>query len=145
MKKIIRLTENDLARIIRRVINEGNDDIIKIPKKFKALRMEKRMLSEQQTTNKDGYACSKGNTHTVCSIKDKYGFTVRVFDNKSFDSNPNELPNVAFFQAGGITWQETIVEFENNKKTKAPGLNIITPTEPSSEQVTPQTQYIKSF
>ena len=40
MKKIIRLTENDLARIIRRVINEGNDDIIKIPKKFKALRME---------------------------------------------------------------------------------------------------------
>ena len=40
MKKVIRLTESDLARIIRRVINEGNDDIIKIPKKFKSLRME---------------------------------------------------------------------------------------------------------
>jgi hypothetical protein len=114
-------------------------------------RLEGRYLVEQstpqkqQTTNKDGYACSKGNTHTVCSTKDKYGFTVRVFDNNSFDSNPNELPNVAFFQAGGMTWQETIEAFENNKKTKAPGLNIITPTEPSSEQVTPQTQYIKRF
>ena len=40
MKKIVRLTESDLARIVKRVINEGNDDTIKIPKKFKALRME---------------------------------------------------------------------------------------------------------
>jgi hypothetical protein len=108
-------------------------------------RLEKRMLSEQQTTNKGGFACSKGNTHTVCSKKDNYGFTVRVFDNKSFDSNPNELPNVALFQAGGKTWQETIGAFENNKKTKAPGLNIITPTEPSSEQPYDRQQPLRNF
>jgi hypothetical protein len=121
MKKIIRLTESDLTRLVKRIIKE------------------------QQTTNKGGFACSKGNTHTVCSKKDNYGFVIRVFDNKSFDSNPNELPNVALFQAGGKTWQETIGVFENNKKTKAPGLNITTPTEPSSEQPYDRQQPLRNF
>lgn len=108
-------------------------------------RLEKRIIQEQQTTNKGGFACTKGNTHTVCSKKDNYGFVIRVFDNKSFDSNPNELPNVALFQAGGKTWQETIAAFENNKKTKGSGLDIATPTEPSSGQPYDRQQPLRNF
>ena len=39
MKKIIRLTESDLTRIVKRVINE-NKDMIKIPKGYDGVRME---------------------------------------------------------------------------------------------------------
>ncbi len=34
MKKIIRLTESDLTRIVRRVINESGDNDIEIPEEF---------------------------------------------------------------------------------------------------------------
>jgi hypothetical protein len=43
MKKIVKLTESDLMRIVKRVINEEKeekDNMIKIPKKFRALRNE---------------------------------------------------------------------------------------------------------
>jgi hypothetical protein len=39
MAKIVRLTENDLTRLVKRVINEGKDNI-KIPNKFKGLKSE---------------------------------------------------------------------------------------------------------
>jgi hypothetical protein len=39
MKKIIRLTESDLTRIVKRVINE-NKDMIRIPSKYDGVRME---------------------------------------------------------------------------------------------------------
>ena len=107
MKKVIRLTESDLVKIVKRVI------------------------MEQQTINKGGYSCMKSDTHTVCSKKDNYGYVIRVFDNKTFDSSPNELPNQALFQAGGRTWQETTTAFEQNKKTKLPSANIPTPSEPN--------------
>ena len=40
MKKIIRLTESDLARIVKRVIKENEEDMIRIPRKFSGIRSE---------------------------------------------------------------------------------------------------------
>ena len=40
MKKIIRLTESDLTRIIKRVIKENEEDNIYIPREYKGVRME---------------------------------------------------------------------------------------------------------
>jgi hypothetical protein len=39
MKKIVKLTESDLTRIVKQVINE-NRDMIKIPKEYDGVRME---------------------------------------------------------------------------------------------------------
>jgi 5'(3')-deoxyribonucleotidase len=51
MKKIVKLTESDLMRIVKRVINEEKeekDNMIKIPKRFRALRDE---LGAEATPN----------------------------------------------------------------------------------------------
>ncbi len=40
MKKVIRLTESDLTRIVRRVINENDESMIRIPRKYDGVRME---------------------------------------------------------------------------------------------------------
>ena len=40
MKKIIRLTESDLTRIVKRVINENKEGMIRIPSMYKGVRME---------------------------------------------------------------------------------------------------------
>jgi hypothetical protein len=40
MKKIIRLTESDLTRIVKRVINENEDDMILIPSEYRGVRMK---------------------------------------------------------------------------------------------------------
>ena len=40
MKKIIRLTESDLTRIVKRVIKENEEDNIHIPRKYKGIRAE---------------------------------------------------------------------------------------------------------
>jgi hypothetical protein len=106
----------------------------------------KSSINEQsQTINKGGYGCTKNATHTVCSIKDNYGYVVRVFDNKTFDSSPNELPNQALFQAGGSTWQETTAAFENNKKMKLPNVNIPTPSEPKIEPSYDRQKPLRNF
>jgi len=39
MKKITRLTESDLTRLVKKIISEGKNDI-KIPKKYKGLHSE---------------------------------------------------------------------------------------------------------
>ena len=58
MKKIVRLTENDLARIVRRVINEQSEDAYKI-------------LSQMETLCNNGNAESEAMKQTVYKIKDK--------------------------------------------------------------------------
>jgi hypothetical protein len=40
MKKIIRLTESDLARIVKRVIKENEEGTIYIPRTYDGVRME---------------------------------------------------------------------------------------------------------
>ena len=40
MKKIIRLTESDLTRIVKRVIKENDEDMIRIPRMYEGVRME---------------------------------------------------------------------------------------------------------
>jgi hypothetical protein len=40
MRKIIRLTESDLTRIVRRVIKENEEGMIRIPRKYNGVRME---------------------------------------------------------------------------------------------------------
>jgi hypothetical protein len=40
MKRIIRLTESDLTRIVKRVVNENEEDMIRIPSKYDGVRME---------------------------------------------------------------------------------------------------------
>jgi hypothetical protein len=40
MKKVVRLTESDLTRIVRRVIKENEEDTIRIPRKYNGVRME---------------------------------------------------------------------------------------------------------
>ena len=40
MKKIIRLTESDLTRIVKRVIKENEEDMIRIPSMYDGVRME---------------------------------------------------------------------------------------------------------
>jgi len=40
MKRIIRLTESDLTRIVRRVIKENEEGMIRIPRKYNGVRME---------------------------------------------------------------------------------------------------------
>ena len=47
MKKIVRLTESDLIRLVKRVINEEKDNMIKIPNMFKSL---KRVFEGKPTT-----------------------------------------------------------------------------------------------
>jgi hypothetical protein len=39
MKKVVRLTENDLMRIVKKVIKE-NENMIRIPREFSGVRME---------------------------------------------------------------------------------------------------------
>jgi len=58
MKRIVRLTESDLARIVRRVINEESEDAYKI-------------LSQMETLCNNGYAESESMKNTVYKIKDK--------------------------------------------------------------------------
>jgi len=38
MKKIVRLTESDLVKIVKRVINEGSRDKIRIPEEYSEVR-----------------------------------------------------------------------------------------------------------
>jgi hypothetical protein len=40
MKRIIRLTESDLTRIVKQVVNENEEDMIRIPSKYDGVRME---------------------------------------------------------------------------------------------------------
>jgi len=40
MKKIIRLKESDLTRIVKRVIKENKEETIHIPRKYNGVRME---------------------------------------------------------------------------------------------------------
>jgi hypothetical protein len=40
MRKIIKLTESDLTRIVKRVIKENEDDMIRIPSMYEGVRME---------------------------------------------------------------------------------------------------------
>jgi hypothetical protein len=40
MKKVIRLTESDLTRIVKRVIKENDENTIRIPRKYDGVRME---------------------------------------------------------------------------------------------------------
>ena len=40
MKKIIRITESDLTRIVKRVINENKEGMIRIPSMYEGVRME---------------------------------------------------------------------------------------------------------
>jgi len=40
MKKIIKLTESDLTRIVKRVIKENEEDMIRIPFMYEGIRME---------------------------------------------------------------------------------------------------------
>jgi hypothetical protein len=40
MKKIVRLTESDLTRIVNRVIKENEEDTIRIPRNYDGVRME---------------------------------------------------------------------------------------------------------
>jgi hypothetical protein len=48
MKKVIRLTESDLIKLVKRVIKENEDITIYIPKKYSGVRMElgKEVLSK---------------------------------------------------------------------------------------------------
>ena len=48
MKKIIRLTELDLTRIVNRVIKENEEDTIRIPKKYDGVRMELGRVANPQ-------------------------------------------------------------------------------------------------
>ena len=48
MKKIIRLTESDLTRIVNRVIKENEEDTIRIPKKYDGVRMELGRVANPQ-------------------------------------------------------------------------------------------------
>ena len=40
MARIIRLTEQDLTRLVRRVIKENEEGMIRIPRKYNGVRME---------------------------------------------------------------------------------------------------------
>ena len=48
MKKIIRLTESDLTRIVNRVIKENEEDTIRIPRKYDGVRMELGRVANPQ-------------------------------------------------------------------------------------------------
>ena len=63
MKKIVRLTENDLARIVRRVINEQSEDAYKI-------------LSQMETLCNNGNAESEAMKQVVYKIKDKATYDI---------------------------------------------------------------------
>jgi hypothetical protein len=58
MKRIVRLTESDLARIVRRVINEQNE-------------VANSILSQMETLCNNGKAESEAMKQTVYKIKDK--------------------------------------------------------------------------
>ena len=58
MKRIVRLTESDLARIVRRVINEQNE-------------VANSIISQMETLCNNGKAESEAMKQTVYKIKDK--------------------------------------------------------------------------
>ena len=82
----------------------------------------KRMLNEQEEII-DGYTCKDSDGYVVCSKKDKWGYVIRVFKSPI---ESGKLPNESEFQAGGKTWEETLITF--NKKIKEKGLNLQPPT-----------------
>ena len=74
MKKVVRLSEQDLVRLVKRVINEEKDKTIKIPKRFKSLRSE---LGDESTPseikkywNKYVHPDTMGDTPKLDSFED---------------------------------------------------------------------------
>jgi uncharacterized FlaG/YvyC family protein len=106
MKRIIRLTESDLIKLVKRVIKE------------------------QKTYEKGGYSCEEHKTHTVCSRKDIGGYVVRVFENNSMNEFRNMLPEKAIFQVAAKGWDELSVLFHEKKNKMLPGVDLPNPKEP---------------
>ena len=48
LNKVIRLTESDLTRIVKQVIKENEEDMIRIPKKYDGVRMELGRVAHPQ-------------------------------------------------------------------------------------------------
>jgi hypothetical protein len=112
MKKVIRLTESDLVNIVKKVI------------------------MEQANNFPSGANCEIGNKYTVCSYKDSYGFAIRAFDNKTFntESSTKRLPERALVQSAGKNWEETLNFFINNKK-RGNFAEIPNPTKEPTEKI----------
>ena len=101
MKKIVRLTENDLMRIVKRVISEENND---------GLESQKRLFTflkgviEMSSVGGWGWKPSTGNGVKLTSnmlgkylneYNDLYGFQVKIGNPLSWDLyplNPNLIP-----------------------------------------------------
>ena len=55
MKRIIRLSESDLARIVRRVINEGTETTTMTPQNYTEIGLYKNRVSFPTKSGKDSY------------------------------------------------------------------------------------------
>ena len=53
MKKVIRLTESDLTRIVKRVIKENEEDMIHIPIHYSGVRMELGLEDSDEANSDD--------------------------------------------------------------------------------------------
>ena len=74
MKKIIKLTENDLTRIVKRVIKEDQEDNIHIPREYNGVRMElgKRVNPQDIIDMYNELVASKGENIRLKEYEDGY-------------------------------------------------------------------------
>lgn len=116
MKKIIRLTENDLARIIRRVINEGNDDYLveqSTPQKQAPLNIKSTYEAIRSTDNQK-YQITINSIYT--DSDDGYnGYTALIVGPGSYEGEELTSQNAARSLASDANGGYDLSGFETNK------------------------------
>ncbi len=92
MKRIIRLTESDLTRIVKRVVNENEEDMIRIPSKYDGVRMEfgKRANPQDIIDMYNELVASEGDSVRLEKYEDDY-FWNEFMDDITVDVILDEL------------------------------------------------------
>jgi hypothetical protein len=92
MKKVIRLTESDLTRIIKRVIKENEEDNIHIPRKYNGVRMElgKNVNPQDIIDSYNELVASEGDSVRLEKYEDDY-FWNEFMDDITVDVILDEL------------------------------------------------------
>ena len=86
MKKLIKLTESDLTRIIRRVIQEGEYDDLIDPSQFDFSKNDYKPFNDLLIKNNFEYLTNNNDTHMYILKKDDYHIFVGV-KSSLFDQN----------------------------------------------------------
>ncbi len=107
MKKVIRLTESDLAKIIKRVINEAKEDT-------KCDKFFKEIFEENLKNSNNGWNCSFKDYDTIiCKHKEKSPFMV-----EKYCGDPNKEYDYGFkiYDGDGEMFKKTLVNTSKSEQ-----------------------------